>query len=88
MISIQTENIPCAENGMIVYTANVANQASVCDFTGYFKEIVIEDDTYDGVKYDCKYIIHDDNIVTCDFVFLAVVNVPNVGIKLCGIDFS
>ena len=89
MISVQTENIPCTENGMRVYTANVANQVSACDFSGYFKIFDKKDHhTYDGVKYDCRYIIHDDNIVTCDFVFLALVNVPNVSSKLCGIDFN
>ena len=86
-ISVQTENIPCAENGMVVYTANVANQVSTPDFLGQLKEIDNTIHTNDGVKYNCSYIIHNENTVTCVFVYLALLNVPNTRSKLCGIDF-
>ena len=86
-ISLQTENIPCAENGMVVYTANSANQDSTSDFLGQLNEIDNTVHTNDGVKCNCSYIIHDQNTVTCDFVHLALLNVPNTTSKLCGLDF-
>ena len=86
-ISVQTENIPCAENGMAVYTANVENQVSTSDFLGQLKEIDNTVHSNDGVKYNCSYIIHDENAMTCDFVYLALLNVADTRSKLCGIDF-
>ena len=72
---------------MVAYTANVANQVLTSDFLGQLKEIGNTVHTNDGVKYNCSYIIHDENTVTCDFVYLALLNVPNISSKLCGIDF-
>ena len=38
MITLITENIPCDGNRMVIYSPNVANEISACDFTGYFKK--------------------------------------------------
>ena len=86
-MSVQTENIPCAENGMVVYTANVENQVSTSDFLRQLKEIDNTVHSNGGVKYNCSYIIHDENAMTCDFVYLALLNVADTRSKLCGIDF-
>ena len=72
---------------MVVYTANVANQVSTSDFLGQLKEIGNAVHSTDGVKYNCSYIIHDENAMTCDFVYLALLNVADTRSKLCGIDF-
>ena len=88
MVSVRTENISCRENGMMIYTAKSANQAATNNFLGHLKEANNIAQNNAGVKYDCCYIIHDQNTATCDFVYLALSNVPDAESKLCGIDFS
>ena len=73
---------------MLIYTAKGVNQVSTGDFLGHLKEVDNIVHTNVGVKYDCYYIIHDQNTVTCDFVYLALLNVPTAGSKLCGINFN
>ena len=88
-IEIQTEMIPCSDNGILVYSGHVHNQISACDFSGYFKTLDEQsEDLSNGVTYHCSYIIQDHSIVTCDFVHLTAVKVATFGGKVCGIDFN
>ena len=88
MITLITENIPCDGNRMVIYSPNVANEISACDFTGYFIKYENNGQSENGMKYECKYVITDENIVTCDFVFVAIYNVPTGATKMCEISFN
>ena len=87
MISLNTENIPCDGNRMVIYSPNMANIKSPCDFTGKFKEYNYTGQIVDGTKYECKYMVSDENVVTCDFVSIVILNVSNVTSKICELSF-
>ena len=88
MISLNTENVPCEGNRMVIYSLNMANIKSVCDFTGKFKEYNYKGQSLDGTKYYCKYVISDENVVACDFVYIAMSKILNDNSKVCEISFD
>ena len=88
MISLNVENIPCDGDRMVIYSPNMANIKSACDFTGKFKQYNYYDKSVHGTKYECKYVISDENVVTCDFVYIAMSKILNDNSKVCEINFN
>ena len=73
---------------MVIYSPNMANTKSPCDFTGKFKEYNYNGQIVDGTKYECKYLISNENVATCDFIYITIPKILNDNSKVCEISFE